>query len=53
MLRELFRRKTVQQILRDSARGKMEGAHGASLTRTLRVRDLTAFGIAAIIGAAS
>ena len=29
----------------------MESEHGASLQRTLRARDLTAFGIAAIIGA--
>jgi hypothetical protein len=29
----------------------MEAEHGGSLKRTLRVRDLTAFGIAAIIGA--
>ena len=28
----------------------MEAEHGGSLKRTLRVRDLTAFGIAAIIG---
>src|SRR5262245_2933543 len=51
MIRELFRRKSLEQILRESAREKMEAEHGASLKRTLRVRDLTAFGIAAIIGA--
>ena len=51
MLRELLRRKSVEQILYDSQREKMEAAHSASLRRTLRVRDLTAFGIAAIIGA--
>jgi amino acid transporter len=47
---ELFRRKSVERILNESAREKMEAEHGGSLKRTLRVRDLTAFGIAAIIG---
>src|SRR5215831_14528078 len=51
MLRELLRKKSVEQILRESEREKMEAEHGGSLKRTLRVRDLTAFGIAAIIGA--
>src|SRR5262245_13224955 len=51
MIRELFRRKSLEQILRESGREKMEAEHGTSLKRTLRVRDLTAFGIAAIIGA--
>jgi len=50
MLRELLRRKSIDQILQESDREKMEAQHGASLKRTLRVRDLTAFGIAAIIG---
>src|SRR5262249_14611924 len=51
MRRELFRRKSVEQILRESERQKAEAGHCASLKRMLRVRDLTAFGIAAIIGA--
>ena len=51
MLKELFRRKSVEHILRESERGRMEGVHGGSLKRTLRTVDLTAFGIAAIIGA--
>src|SRR5262245_7745886 len=51
MLKELFRRKSVERILQESARETMEREHGASLKRTLRVRDLTAFGIAAIVGA--
>jgi amino acid transporter len=48
---ELFRRKTVEGILRQSGLEKMESVHGASLKRTLTVRDLTVFGIAATIGA--
>ena len=51
MLKNLFRRKSVDGILRESIKEKMEVEHGASLKRTLRARDLTAFGIAAIIGA--
>jgi APA family basic amino acid/polyamine antiporter len=51
MLTDLFRRKSVERILKESESQKMEAEHGGSLKRTLRVRDLTAFGIAAIIGA--
>ena len=51
MLNELFRRKSVESILKESERGRMDREHGGSLKRTLRTVDLTAFGIAAIIGA--
>src|SRR5688572_6925503 len=51
MTNELFRRKSVDRILRESESQKMEAEHGASLKRTLRAVDLAAFGIAAIIGA--
>lgn len=44
----LFRKKSVTKILEQAAAG--EGDH-SSLSRHLGVRDLTAFGIAAIIGA--
>ncbi len=47
----LFRRKSVKRILEQSAGDRMRAEHGGTLQRTLRVRDLTAFGIAAIIGA--
>ncbi|WP_343531500.1 amino acid permease [Pedobacter sp.] len=49
MLKNLFRKKSVSKILADAAKGY--GDHEASLHKTLGVRDLTAFGIAAIIGA--
>ena len=49
MLKNLFRKKSVNKILADAAKGY--GDHEASLHKTLGVRDLTAFGIAAIIGA--
>jgi basic amino acid/polyamine antiporter, APA family len=45
----LFRKKSVQQILQQVKEGD-ESIHGG-LKKHLRVRDLTAFGIAAIIGA--
>ena len=49
MFENLFRKKSVTKILEDAEKGY--GDHGASLNKTLGVRDLTAFGIAAIIGA--
>ncbi len=49
MFEKLFRKKTVSKILEDAAQG--HGDHQAHLQKTLGVRDLTAFGIAAIIGA--
>ena len=42
----LFRKKTVTQILSDAA-----DSESSKLVKTLGVRDLTSFGIAAIIGA--
>jgi APA family basic amino acid/polyamine antiporter len=47
MLKELCRKKSVDRILRETQDGLDSGA---SLKRALRVRDLTAFGIAAIMG---
>lgn len=49
MFEKLFRKKSISKILQDAAKGY--GDHGDSLHKTLGVRDLTAFGIAAIIGA--
>lgn len=48
MIKELFRKKSVQTILNDldTRNSQQSGLH-----KTLGVRDLTAFGIAAIIGA--
>ncbi len=42
----IFRKKTVRQILSDAEEGE-----SSKLVKTLGVRDLTSFGIAAIIGA--
>lgn len=49
MFDKLFRKKSISKILTDAAKGY--GEHGETLHKTLGVRDLTAFGIAAIIGA--
>jgi APA family basic amino acid/polyamine antiporter len=49
MLQKLLRKKSIDKILADAEKGY--GEHGSSLHKTLGVRDLTAFGIAAIIGA--
>lgn len=49
MLDKLLRKKTIAKILEDAEKGY--GDHSPSLNKTLGVRDLTAFGIAAIIGA--
>ena len=48
-LSSLFRKKTVQDILKQVERNEADG-HNA-LGRHLTARDLTAFGIAAIVGA--
>lgn len=49
MLEKLLRKKSITKILADAEKGY--GEHGTSLHKTLGVKDLTAFGIAAIIGA--
>ncbi|WP_129717777.1 amino acid permease [Pedobacter sp. SYP-B3415] len=49
MFKTLFRKKSIDKILLDAQKGY--GEHDHSLKKTLGVRDLTAFGIAAIIGA--
>jgi APA family basic amino acid/polyamine antiporter len=53
-MRGLFRKKDIAAIVNDSLlaeKGAAEGKEGHRLQRTLGVFDLTAFGIAAIIGA--
>ena len=49
-MKGLFRRKSVEHILREALNSEKKERAG-TLKRTLRVRDLTGFGIAAIIGA--
>ncbi|MGI8950826.1 MAG: amino acid permease [Chitinophagaceae bacterium] len=54
MSNSLFRTKNIDKILKDAATNE-EAAHGGAgaLKRVLTVKDLTFFGIAAIIGAGS
>ncbi len=51
MSSQLFRKKNTELILKDAAEGFGDGEHGSGLKKVLGVRDLTALGIAAIIGA--
>jgi basic amino acid/polyamine antiporter, APA family len=48
MLRDLFRRKTIAMIL---SHAETPGKENSTMRRNLSVRDLTALGIAAIVGA--
>src|SRR5215218_8775527 len=50
MAHPLFRRKPITEIMHDKKEGEV---HQHGLSRVLTVRDLTFFGIAAIIGAGS
>ncbi len=57
MSKSLFRKKSISQIQADAAAGLSEhvqhdvGGAGSGLRKTLKLRDLTLMGIAAIIGA--
>lgn len=48
-LKGLFRKKTVQDIMKQVEQNESDGH--AALGKHLTARDLTAFGIAAIVGA--
>ena len=50
MANSLFRKKSISTILQDAEQGLGDG-HGAGLKKVLGVKDLTAMGIAAVIGA--
>ncbi|HMG66872.1 MAG TPA: amino acid permease, partial [Chitinophagaceae bacterium] len=51
MANQLFRKKNIDVILRDAQEGMSDGeGHHTDLKRVLKVRDLTFFGIAAVIG---
>lgn len=50
MLNQLFRKKSIPHILKEAEAGLGDG-HGASLKKVLGVKDLTFFGVAAVIGA--
>lgn len=48
---DLFRKKDIGKVLRDAEDGLSEAELTGGMNKTLGVRDLTAFGIAAIVGA--
>ncbi len=50
MLNQLFRKKSIPNILREAEAGHGDG-HSLGLKKVLGVRDLTFFGVAAVIGA--
>lgn len=50
MLNQLFRKKSIPHILKEAEAGLHDG-HGTGLKKVLGVRDLTFFGVAAVIGA--
>lgn len=50
MATDIFRKKSIEKIVADAKAGLDDG-HGVSLNKVLGVRDLTALGIAAVIGA--
>lgn len=50
MANQLFRKKSISKILHDAESGLSDG-HSIGLKKVLGVRDLTFFGIAAIVGA--
>jgi amino acid transporter len=51
MIKQLFRTKKIESILAENSHG--DDHHGSGLKRVLNTRDLTFFGIAAILGAGS
>ncbi len=50
MANQIFRKKSIPTILKDAEQG-MGDSHGIGLKKVLGVRDLTFFGVAAVIGA--
>src|SRR5919112_5648899 len=51
MSNSLFRKKTISNILHEAEQGLTDGhGHAEGLKRVLKVKDLTFFGIAAVIG---
>src|SRR5471030_2423495 len=53
MLKNIFRKKSIDKILADVASGFSDGEHssGSHLKKELNVKDLTLMGIAAVVGA--
>ncbi len=45
----LFRKKSIEKIVKDAEAGLSDGHSGSGLKRVLGVRDLTLMGIAAML----
>jgi amino acid transporter len=50
MAHKLFRKKSIETILAESAAGQTDGHGGTGMHKILTVRDLTFMGVAAVIG---
>jgi APA family basic amino acid/polyamine antiporter len=50
-MNSLFRKKSITAILKDAEEGYSDAEHSAGLQKVLKVKDLTAMGIAAVVGA--
>jgi len=51
MSNSLFRKKSIDKIVKDAREGVGDGHGGAGLKKVLNVKDLTFMGIAAVVGA--
>lgn len=51
MANTVFRKKSIDKLLRESEAGETDGLHGGKMSKVLTVRDLTLMGVAAVIGA--
>jgi amino acid transporter len=51
MASPLFRRKSIEKILKETAQGESDGHEQHGMKKVLKVRDLTFMGVAAVIGA--
>lgn len=47
----LFRKKSIEKIVKEAQEGASDGHHNVHLNKVLGVRDLTFMGIAAVVGA--
>ena len=50
-MNSIFRKKSLDKIVKDAAEGINDGHGSAGLHKVLNVRDLTFMGIAAVVGA--
>ena len=51
MASTVFRKKSIEKLIRESESGTTDSLHAGKMARVLTVRDLTLMGVAAVIGA--